>query len=110
MRTIYVTAHSALTAGAAESAHNITRLKISSVLTRVQKAISIGTQGSKRNVLLLAGKACNKLPAYGRKKACNPAGLLPVIKTVIFLQGCRARLNGKGAICAVWTLVTCHCR
>jgi hypothetical protein len=27
-----------------------------------------------RNVLLLAGKAYNKLPAYGRKKACNPAG------------------------------------
>jgi hypothetical protein len=50
-----------------------TRLKISSVLTRVQKAISIGTQGSKsQNVLLLAGKACNKLPAYGRRKACNP--------------------------------------
>jgi hypothetical protein len=46
-----------------------------------------------RNVLLLAGKACNKLPAYGRKKACNPAGLRPVIKTVIFLQGCRARVQ-----------------
>jgi hypothetical protein len=61
-----------------------------------------------RNVLLLAGKACNKLPAYGRKKAWNPAGLRPVINTVIFLQGCRARLHGKGAICTiivvkVWT-------
>jgi hypothetical protein len=30
-----------------------------------------------RNVLLLAGKACNKLPAYGRKKPRNPAGLRP---------------------------------
>jgi hypothetical protein len=46
-----------------------------------------------RNVLLLAGKACNKLPAYGRKKACNPAGPRPVMMTVIFLQGCRARVQ-----------------
>jgi hypothetical protein len=50
-----------------------------------------------RNVLLIAGKACNKLPAYGRKKACNSTGLRPVIKTVIFLQGCQARLPGKAA-------------
>jgi hypothetical protein len=35
-----------------------------------------------RNVVLIAGKACNILLAYGRKKACNPAGLRPVIKTV----------------------------
>jgi hypothetical protein len=48
-----------------------------------------------RNVLLLAGKACNKLPA-------GPT----VIKTVIFLQGCRARLHGKGSICAVWLPAT----
>jgi hypothetical protein len=76
-----------------------TRLKITSVLTRVQKAISICTPGSKSqcNVLLIAGKACNKLPAYGRKKACIPAGLWPVFKTVIYLQGCRARLPGKAA-------------
>jgi hypothetical protein len=47
--------------------------------------------------IVSAGKACKKLPAYGRKKACNPAGLRPVIKTVIFLQGCRARLLGKAA-------------
>jgi hypothetical protein len=30
--------------------------------------------------IVIAGKACKKLPAYGRKKACNPAGLRPVIK------------------------------
>jgi hypothetical protein len=47
--------------------------------------------------IVIAGKTCKKLPAYGRKKACNPAGLRPVIKTVIFLQGCRARLLGKAA-------------
>jgi hypothetical protein len=47
--------------------------------------------------IAIAGKACKKLPAYGRKKACYPAGLRPVIKTVIFLQGCRARLPGKSA-------------
>jgi hypothetical protein len=47
--------------------------------------------------IAIAGKACKKLPAYGRKKACNPAGLRPVIKTVIFLQGCRARLLSKAA-------------
>jgi hypothetical protein len=47
--------------------------------------------------IAIAGKECKKLPAYGRKKACNPAGLRPVIKTVIFLQGCRARLPGKAA-------------
>jgi hypothetical protein len=53
-----------------------------------------------RNVLLFAGKfagkACNKLPAYGHKKACNPAGLRPVINTVIFLQGCRCKAAGQG--------------
>jgi hypothetical protein len=75
-----------------------TRLKISSVLNRIQKAISICTPSSKSqcNVLLTAGKACNKLPAYGRKKASNPAGLRPVIKTVgskAAGQGCRARLH-----------------
>jgi hypothetical protein len=48
--------------------NKVTRLKIASVLTRVLKAISICTEGSKSqcNVLLIAGKACNKLPAYGR--------------------------------------------
>jgi hypothetical protein len=46
---------------------------------------------SQCNVLLITGKACNKR----RKKACNPAGLRPVIKTVIFLQGCR----GQGCRC-----------
>jgi hypothetical protein len=37
------------------------------------------------------------MPAYGRKKDCNSDGLRPVIKLVIFLQGCRARLPGKAA-------------
>jgi hypothetical protein len=53
----------------------------------------------------LQGKHAKKLPAYGRKKTCNPACLRPVIKTVIFLQGCgkgcRVRLHGKGAICTI---------
>jgi hypothetical protein len=35
------------------------------------------------------------MPAYGRKKACNSAGLRPVIKLLIILQGCHARLPGK---------------
>jgi hypothetical protein len=41
-------------------------------------------------------KTCNAAcaPAYGRKKACNSAG---IIQLVIFLQGCRARLPGKAA-------------
>jgi hypothetical protein len=36
--------------------------------------------------IVIAGKACKKLPAYGRKKACNPAGLRPVIN-----RGCHSR-------------------
>jgi hypothetical protein len=31
------------------------------------------------------------------KKACNSAGLRPVIKLAIFLQGFRARLPGKAS-------------
>jgi hypothetical protein len=61
-----------------------------------------------RNVLLLAGKACNKLPAYGRKKACNYAGRLLMLQYFCKAagarlpgkaagQGCRARLPGKAA-------------
>jgi hypothetical protein len=42
--------------------------------------------------IAIAGKACKKLPAYGRKKACNPAGQRPVIKTNI-----SARMPGKAA-------------
>jgi hypothetical protein len=34
---------------------------------------------------------------YGHNKPCNSAGLRPVIKLVLFLQGCRARLTGKTA-------------
>jgi hypothetical protein len=43
----------------------IAKKKTRQVLTRVLKAISICTEGSKSqcNVLLIAGKACNKLPA-----------------------------------------------
>jgi hypothetical protein len=37
------------------------------------------------------------MPSYGRKKACNSAGLRPVIKLVIFLQGCRTGRLGKAA-------------
>jgi hypothetical protein len=57
------------------------------------------------NVLLIAGKACNKLPAYGRKKACNPAGLRLIkgcnmsamLPGKAAGQGCRERLSGKAA-------------
>jgi hypothetical protein len=52
-----------------------TRLKISLVLTRVQKAISIGTQGSKSQCLFyLQGKlAINCRPTAVRKLAILPA-------------------------------------
>jgi hypothetical protein len=58
-----------------------------------------------QNALLIEGEigkimqCC--MPAYGRKKACNSAGLQPVIKLVIFLQGCRASLpcNTAGQGC-----------
>jgi hypothetical protein len=40
------------------------------------------------------------MPYYGRKKACNSSGLRPVIKLVIFMKGCRARLHAfNGTIC-----------
>jgi hypothetical protein len=77
-----------------------TRLKITSVPTRVQKAIWVCTRTRLKtavcNVLLIAGKACNKLPAYGRRKACNPAGLRPVINTNI-----SGRLPGKAEMARV---------
>jgi hypothetical protein len=37
------------------------------------------------------------MPASGRLKACNSAGLRLVIKLAIFLQGYRVRLPGKAA-------------
>jgi hypothetical protein len=38
------------------------------------------------------------MTAYGHKKACNSAGLRPVIKLVIIMRGCRARLPGKTVV------------
>jgi hypothetical protein len=50
-------------------------------------------QSSKSQCLVNCGESFNtKLPAVCRKIACNSAGLRPVNKLVIFLQGCRARL------------------
>jgi hypothetical protein len=63
-----------------------TRLKITSVLTRVHVSICTQYKAQNRNA------ACRPTAV---RKACNSAGLQPVIKT--FLQGFRARLPGKAA-------------
>jgi hypothetical protein len=49
-------------------------------------------QNRKSYVLLIAEKACNKVC----NAACQPK-LRLVIKLVIFMQGCRARLPGKAS-------------
>jgi hypothetical protein len=69
-----------------------TRLKITSVLTRVHVSICTQAKAQNRNILLIAG---NKLPAFGKSKKSlqfcrpTPAGSF---KIVTFLKGCRARL------------------
>jgi hypothetical protein len=80
------------------------RLKITSVLTRVHKALLISTQGSKSQCLVNCGE---NMQWTAEVKECNAAfwptavqKLGIVIKLVIFLQGCRARLHAfNSAIC-----------
>jgi hypothetical protein len=103
---------------------------IISSLPAFRKRYQLVHKAQNRNVLLLAGKACNKCrPTAVRKLAILSA--YGRLLRLIFLQGCRARLHDKGAICAVWwpataadcgartfhkhgeicarSLVTCHC-
>jgi hypothetical protein len=42
------------------------------------------------------------MPAYGRKKSGNSAGLRPVIKLVIFLQGSNAMVQYAAELLKVW--------
>jgi hypothetical protein len=94
-----------------------TRLKITSVITRVHKSISIRTQGSKSQCLLLRGKlelncrpsksmqycmhAC--MPAYDRNTACKlfckagGQGWQAKLPGKSAGQVCRASLPGKSA-------------
>jgi hypothetical protein len=74
-----------------------TKLKITSVLTLVYKALSICTQGSKLqcHALFIAGKACNNLPPKAGVYDCNLSAKLTGKAAG---QGCRARLPGKAAV------------